>query len=509
MYVDEKALRQAVRRLYGTAGHLLKIWLTLKHMGLAPGAPAVEVDTSNSTDSLRRLFSCGASDGSFYIPFAHTPRYLTMKSDASRSIIQTTIQRWGTSGSVVTCDPTSYLDISGGVNLLVATGRQYPLGLGLGESGFAREENTRVAIPLISFAVWFGRQSEIPRDADPAAFLTEQMLRELNITPSEKELVFVDDDLEVTTGFSRLTDARVFAICQPYIDGEQELGLEVVQTEDFSHYERRVRSVVSGLAAPEWMRKQPDEEVRQLIKTGAKSILLFGPPRTGKTRLIDEIVSRDSKHRSTIQIHDGWGYDYLVEGFRPDKDGRWSWVDGPLKAAVEGGKKFIVLEEINRTRFSEALGEVFSLLEDAYRGKVNGILLRSGREFWIPEDVVFLMAMNTIDKSTEDVDDALFGRVAAVEFPPRAEDLMSMLSKSKVPEGTRQRLGQLFAEILNVYPLGHGYFAGLKGEVTRFQIIEHYRTRIRPVLKSYLGQLKGHELARIDNVVDEIFRTTS
>lgn len=33
---------------------MLKIWLVLKHMGLEPGAPAVKIDTSNSTDSLKR-----------------------------------------------------------------------------------------------------------------------------------------------------------------------------------------------------------------------------------------------------------------------------------------------------------------------------------------------------------------------------------------------------------------------------------------------------------------------
>ena len=141
--------------MYGTAGHLLKIWFALKHMGLGTQTGGIEVDTSNSTPSLKRLFSCGASDGRFYIPFAHTPRYLTMKHDASRSIIQTTIQRWATSGSVVTCDPTEFLDISSssGSKLLVSTGRRYPFGLGVDESGFALEDGKRVSIPITAFSI--------------------------------------------------------------------------------------------------------------------------------------------------------------------------------------------------------------------------------------------------------------------------------------------------------------------------------------------------------------------
>src|SRR5262249_13165530 len=153
-------LKIALSKMYGTAGHLLKIWLTLKHMGLSPES-SVEIDTSNSTPSLQRLFSYGARDGGFYIPFAHTPRYLTMKHDAARSIIQTTIQRWATSGSVVTCDPTEFLDITagGGAKLRVATGRRYPFGLGSGESGFALKDGARVSVPIASFAVWYGRKT--------------------------------------------------------------------------------------------------------------------------------------------------------------------------------------------------------------------------------------------------------------------------------------------------------------------------------------------------------------
>src|SRR5436309_6490664 len=129
-YIDGITLNLALEKLYGTAGHLLKIWLTLKHMGLSQDGRPVEITTSNSTPSLQRLFSYGAPDNSFYIPFAHTTRYLTMKYDAARSIVQTTVQRWASSGSVVTCDPTEFLDFAGGEKLQVSVGRRYPVGLG-------------------------------------------------------------------------------------------------------------------------------------------------------------------------------------------------------------------------------------------------------------------------------------------------------------------------------------------------------------------------------------------
>jgi 5-methylcytosine-specific restriction protein B len=506
MYVDKATVGRALSSMYGTAGHLLKVWLTLKFMGLTADSAHVAVDTANSTPALKKLFSCGDPEGRFYIPFAHTPRYLTMKHDASRSIIQTTIQRWATSGSVVTCDPTGFLDIMGGdgPSLTVRAGRQYPFGLGIGDSGFALNADARVSIPLTAFSAWYGRYTDIPAGEDPTAYLQQRMLTELNISAEERELVFVDDTFLIGTTTECLTPAELFALCKPFIDGVREPTSEIYQ-ETFLDYSKRIKSMVTGLDKPLWLRAEPTQDVQDLLETGAKAILLYGPPRTGKTRQIDAIVARNSKDRSTIQIHDGWGYDHLVEGLKPDADGHWVWADGPLKSAIVSGRKYIVLEEINRTAISQALGEVFSLIEDDYRGESNGITLRSGQKLWIPEDTVFFMTMNTIDKSTEDVDDALLGRVAAVEFPSRQEDLLAMLIANDVPAPQRQKLTRLLEAILAAYPLGHGYFAGLSGDVEGRTVIRYYKARIRPVLLNFFGELKANELAIIDNLVDEMF----
>ena len=54
-YVDEAALKTAIRDLYGTAGPLLKIWLVLKHMGFGQavnvtlGLPFVRASVDHGT----------------------------------------------------------------------------------------------------------------------------------------------------------------------------------------------------------------------------------------------------------------------------------------------------------------------------------------------------------------------------------------------------------------------------------------------------------------------------
>jgi 5-methylcytosine-specific restriction enzyme B len=162
IYVSESDLKHAVKEVHGTAHHLLKVWFVLKQMGLSERTE-VSITTNNSTDALKRLFSYGDPEERFYIPFAHTKRFETMMHDASRSIIQTTIQRWNASGSVVEVDPTNFLSIGKAADgaLNVRLGRNYPQGLGYGRDGFALEDSTRVQIRLrqIRLAKGFTQES--------------------------------------------------------------------------------------------------------------------------------------------------------------------------------------------------------------------------------------------------------------------------------------------------------------------------------------------------------------
>lgn len=506
IYVSRQSLDDALARLHGSAGHLLKIWIVLKHMGLGDGLPPVQIDTGNSTDSLKRLFAFGDPDGNFYVPFAHTSRYATMKSDAARSIIQTNIQRWGTSQSVVGCDPTGFLDIRDrdGLGLSVGCSRSYPLGLGHGGNGFALSDDARVAVPLASFAIWHGRQSPIPDDVEPLNYLIGQMRADLHLTPSEEEVVFSQDNISLVTSPLPLSDEEVYDAALRYVEGDAPRTTAVLP-EEYATYVRRVRAMTDRLDQPPWLRTHPEQETSRLLDGGATAILLYGPPRTGKTRYIDLRVPRTDPSRTTIQIHDGWSYDHLIQGFIPNEHGDWIWKSGAFKQAIDDGKTFIVLEEVNRTEFSQALGEVFSLIEHAYRGPDFGITLRNGEKFFIPEDVTIVMTMNTVDKSTEEVDDALLGRMASVEFPPSVTALLEMLTEHGVPEEVRTRLAQVYSAIVTIYPLGHGYFADLTGTLSADDILTHYKSRVRPVLLNFLGELRIEELRPVENLLDDLF----
>lgn len=499
MYIAKNTIKEAIYGVRGTANHLLKIWLVLKHMGL-DNHTTVSVDTGNSTSYLKRLFGCGAPDGSFYVPFSHTSRFAFMKNDASRSIIQTTLQRWATSGSVVTCDPSSYIKIINADDgkLIVKTGRQYPLGLGSGKNGFALEDGQRVSIPAEYFAVWlYAREDVLEKNASD---LVKDMIELLNLSSAEFKTVFIEKQINIQYQNSPITDEELYDICKHAFD--ETLSVEEI-IEPMDDYIRRVKNMVTISEKPAWIQTAPEIQLKNLIDNGETAILLYGPPRTGKTRAVDAIIGRDSDIRVSIQLHEGWGYENLILGMFPSEEAdSFKWKLGALLSALQDGKKYIVLEEINRTNASQALGEVFSLIESAYRGEENGIVLPNGHKVFIPEDTVIFMTMNTIDTSTEDVDDALMGRMASVCFPPRVEDLDGILMANGIDADVAERIKEVFNRIQDSYPLGHGYFANFK--VGR-DFKQYYLSRIRPVLSNHFDSYRPEVLLQIDNTVDSLF----
>lgn len=509
MYLSAKTISAALDQLQGTAFHLLKIWFVLKHMGLSRDT-SILIDTQNSTPSLQRLFACGNREGRLFVPFAHTVRYAFMKSDASRSIIQTTIQRWNTSNSVVSASPTAYLDFSDeGNKIRVSLGRIYPQGLGHGKDGFALEQDSRVAIPIEAMAVWLFRQDKLDQyfdDSDPnnlAQQLVKALLRELNLEPGEIEAIFVNEPIEIQTSDTPLSDAELFAICKSAFEAKLEVE---IRKEDRLEYTKRIQTVTTIDSAPAWTKISPSKQLTSLVEAGERAVLLFGPPRTGKTRAIDELVPRDSKDRETIQLHEGWGYENLILGLAPgEKPGEFRWTQGPLLQALRNRTRHIVLEEINRTRISQALGELFSLIEPAYRGNNNSITLPDGTHISIDPEVVFYFTMNNVDTSTEDVDDALMGRVASIYFGPRVEDLDAILRHKAISQDTAAAIKTVFTAIQDKYPLGHGYFAGFQPS-DDFRM--YYMWKIRPVLMNHFSAYEPEVVAQIDNRVDELFTGT-
>ncbi len=86
-------------------------------------------------------------------------------------------------------------------------------------------------------------------------------------------------------------------------------------------------------------------------------------------------------------------------------------------------KKYVfIIDEINRADLSRVFGELFSCLEEDYRG--SSVILPNGDKFSIPPNVYIIGTMNDIDRSVESMDFALRRRFAWHEITAKESEII-------------------------------------------------------------------------------------
>ena len=488
--------------LTGTCGTFMFCWFTLKAKGLSEENPIV-IDTTNTTEGLKRLWSWGDPKKRLLFPMSAKSRFRTYASDANRSVIQTNVKQW-CDGSGATTRPSKWLDIRQNADKTYTVSLRHGYGdfLGQGVQGFASSDDTRVSIPLLAFAVWYGRQTAIPDNVEPGEYLIKDMLKNLHISRVERECVFVEgQQFPLGLRDTPLSGDEIYEL----LKRDSEVSHDSIEEpESVAQHIERIGTMQTVSGEYSWLDYDPEVKFRDAVDSGERAIVLMGAPRTGKSRAV-RLYAKDhdlSENAVTIfQLHDGWSYGHLVLGQTIEQDGSVGWAAGPLLKAIRDGIRFIVLEEANRTRLSEALGEMFQALEPAYRDKP--IRLADGSELTVPKDVTFVFTMNDVDKSTEDIDDALLGRCAVITFRPRVEALTEMLDSKGLSADMSLAIRKFFKRVIESYPLGQGYFAALPCHADAKIVTDYYVTHIRPVLESHFSS-EPENLSDLDKSFDEI-----
>lgn len=171
--------------------------------------------------------------------------------------------------------------------------------------------------------------------------------------------------------------------------------------------------------------------------------ILYGPPGTSKTHMIDELSTRLEDagklgEYQIVQFHANYSYEDFIEGIVPDvKEGGFRFAKGSFFEFCGKAKNVekndpekicvFVIDEINRANVTSVFGEVLNLIEN--KGSRVISTPKQHLPFCIPQNVVIVGTMNTADKTLSKLDFAFRRRFRFLAVNPSKTILHEMISQ--------------------------------------------------------------------------------
>jgi hypothetical protein len=230
-----------------------------------------------------------------------------------------------------------------------------------------------------------------------------------------------------------------------------------------------------------------------------KNAVLEGPPGTGKSHVVSDVVEAwedetgrklagDGRGRYAITLHPNTTYEEFVEGLRYNEEKEsFERMNGFLREVIEDaqddhGSDFLVLiDELNRANVPKVFGDLLLTMEPSKRATWNGTewsggmevtLPYSGTLFSVPSNVYLLGTMNTSDRSIAPLDSALRRRFGFIRVEPLVGDELRQRIVATDGDDAARRVERSIDQLTNLNEalrrclgpnamLGHSYLFGV------------------------------------------------
>lgn len=154
-----------------------------------------------------------------------------------------------------------------------------------------------------------------------------------------------------------------------------------------------------------------------------KAVMFYSAPGMGKTTTAIALANEfagDASRVTLVQFSENYSYTDFIGGLRPSEDTKsgFKYTDGIFtelckKAYSDSDNRYVlVIDEINRTKVEEVIGEMMNLMER--RGEP--ITIRNGSKLVMPDNLFIVATMNAMDNGIHKMSAATIDRFAVIDM---------------------------------------------------------------------------------------------